>query len=667
MATRTDTVSTSLHGANTVVIIVVAGTIASFALAAIQILEPAPGGGAFLGVVCSTLALTALLALWGPALAQSRGRLQSDRARHALRELPARKLRRAELDSPFGWVTSTKLSVGDVVLVKETESIPSDGDVVNGVALVDESAVTGESAPVIRESGGDRASVIGGTRVLSDWLMVRITAARNQSFLDRIAHAAKGVSRRMTRSESTLVARLTLLSLVLLGATALVFSRRMDALAPIAGEAGSVLAFVALLLAMVPSVSGTLIAPIAVGGMKELAGLNVLALSGAAVEAAGEVDVVVLDKTGTITRGSREVSGLEPASGVSEADLAEAAQLASLADGTPEGRSVVLFAKRRFGLRGRSLKELQGELVPFDAATRMSGIDMPGRRIRKGAAEAIRRYVEESGGTLPTALAARVDLCASSGGTPLLVTENARILGLIELRDALKPGLRDRLAELRGLGIRTFLSTGDGASTAASVTGEAGIDGFLAEATAEAKLGLIRREQADGHRVAMVGDGTNDAPALAQADLAVAMGTGSRLAREAANMVDLDSDPTKLAAIIGVGRRVASRRRELLGLALGADIGKVLVLGSGIAALVFPGRSFPNPLALGSAPGAILAGLLFNAFAAAAVLALARFDRRARRPLLRRDSRPWVAAAIGLASPWVAIKLADLLLEWALR
>ena len=661
MTMRTDPLPSRPLAGNTVVLLVIVGTLTSLALAAIQLFEPVSAGSAFIGVASSTLVLTVLLALWGPALVRSRGRLQSDRARRTLRETPARKLRRAELDSPFGWVASADLSVGDVVLAKATESIPRDGEVIGGVALVDESAVTGESAPVIRESGGDRASVIGGTRVLSDWLMIRITAKRKEGFLHRVTR------RRMTRAESALATGLALFALLLVAATGVVFARRMDALAPAAGGVSALAALVALLLAMVPCASATLIAPIAVRGIRELARLNVLALSGKAVEAAGEIDVVVLDKTGTITQGNREVSGFEPAAGVSEQAFAEAAQLASLADGTPEGRSAVVYAKRRFGLRGRSLMELGGELIPFDPTTRMSGIDLPGRRIRKGAAESIRRYVEESGGSLPPDVAARIDSCASSGGTPLLVTEDARILGLIQLRDALKPGVRDRFAELRGLGIRTLMTTGDGAATAASVAAEAGLDGFLAEATAEAKLGLIRREQAQGHKVAMVGDGTNDAPALAQADLAVAMGTGSRLAREAGNMVDLDSDPTKLAAIIGVGRRMLSRRRELLSLALAADAAKALVLGSGVAALVFPGLGMLNPLALSSPPAAILAGLLFNALAVAVLLALAQRDGGSAPRLRRRGSLPWPAALTGFAAPWAAIKLLDLLLSWALR
>lgn len=661
MTTRTDHLPSRQLAGNTVLLLVIVGTFASLALAAIQLFEPTSAGATFTGVASSTLVLTALLALWGPTLVRSRGRLQSDRARRAVREIPARKLRRPELDSPFGWVASADLAVGDVVLAQATEIIPRDGEVVGGIALVDESAVTGESAPVIRESGGDRASVIGGTRVLSDWLMIRVTAGKREGFLHRVTR------RRMTRTESALAARLALVALPVVAVTAVVFARHMDALAPATEGLGALSAYVALLLAVIPCASATLIAPLTVRGIEELARLNVLALSGRAVEVAGEVDVVVLDKTGTITRGNREVAAFEPASGVSGGAFAEAARLASLADGTPEGRSVVVFAKRRFGLRGRSLTELGGRLVPFDSATRMSGIDLPGRRIRKGAAESIRRYVEASGGTLSRDIANRIDSCASSGGTPLLVAENARVLGLIELRDALKPGLKDRFAELRGLGIRTLMTTGDGPATAASVAAEAGIDGFLAEATAEAKLDLIRSEQAQGNKVAMIGDGTNDAPALAQADLAVAMGTGSRLAREAANMVDLDSDPTKLAAIVGVGRRMLSRRRGLLNLAFAADAAKVVVIGSGLVALVFPGLGAPNPLHLSSAPSIILAGLLFNAVAVAALLALAQIEEGAARALRKRDALQWVAALTGFAAPWAALKLLDLLVSWALR
>jgi potassium-transporting ATPase ATP-binding subunit len=662
MSSRGDPAYSPLSVSNPVGLLVVVGALTSLALAVIQLLEPRSAQGTFVGVACAALLLTASLALWGPALVRSRGRSRSAAARRAPRELPARKLRYPELDSPFRWAISTELEVGDVILARATESIPRDGEVVKGVALVDESAVTGESAPVIRESGGERSSVIGGTRVLSDWLMVRITAGKGEGFLDRVALASRDVSRRMTRAGSSLAAGLAVLAVFLVSTTAVVFSRRMDALAAATGGITAASAFVALLVAVIPSTSATLIAPIAVRGMGELARLNVLALSGRAVEAAGEVDVLVLDKTGTITLGSREVAAFDPAAGITEEAFAEAAQLASLADGTPEGRSVVVFAKRRYGLRGRSLTELRGELVPFSAMSRMSGIDLPGRRLRKGAAEAIRRYVEESGGSLPPDVASRVDAVASSGGTPLLVAEDTRILGLIHLHDALKPGVRDRFAELRGLGIRTVMTTGDGALTAASVTAEAGLDDFLADATAEAKLGLIRREQAAGHKVAMIGDGTNDAPALAQADLAVAMGTGSRLAREAGNMVDLDSDPTKLVEIVKIGRRMLSRRRELLSMSLAADVGKVLVLGSGVASLVFPGLGALNLLALKSAPTAILSGLLWNAFAAAVLLALVGLPGGAPSHRRRRVLRPWTAAIMGFAAPWVAIKLLDLLL-----
>jgi K+-transporting ATPase ATPase B chain len=548
---------------------------------------------------------------------------------------------------------------GDIVLVNVNEMIPADGEVIEGIASVDESAITGESAPVIRESGGDRSAVTGGTRVLSDHLVVRITARPGESFLDRMIALIEGAVRQKTPNEIAL-------TVVLAGLT-LVFLMVCVTLYPIAlyfDVTIDVPTLVALLVCLIPTTIGALLAAIGIAGMARLSQANVMAMSGRAVEAAGDVDVLLLDKTGTITLGNRQASQFRPAPGVDEKELADAAQLASLSDETPEGRSIVVLAKEKFNIRARELETTHAEFVPFTARTRMSGINLNGRQIRKGAAESVRRFVEEQGGSFPQQVTVDVDAIARQGGTPLVVAENNHVLGTVYLKDIVKGGIKERFAELRRMGIKTVMITGDNPQTATAIAAEAGVDDFLAEATPEAKLTLIRQHQKDGHLVAMTGDGTNDAPALAQADVAVAMNTGTQAAKEAGNMVDLDSNPTKLIDVVTVGKQMLMTRGALTTFSVANDVAKYFAIIPAIFMIAMPGLAALNIMRLATPQSAILSAVIFNAIIIPCLIPLAirgvRYRPVGADALLRRNLL--IYGLGGLIVPFIGIKLIDMML-----
>jgi K+-transporting ATPase ATPase B chain len=559
----------------------------------------------------------------------------------------------------------TALRVGDVVLIEAGDLVPCDGEVIQGAASVDESAITGESAPVIREAGGDFSSVTGGTRVLSDWLVVRCTVNPGDSFLDRMIAMVEGARRRRTPNEVALTLLLVSLTLVFLMATATLLPFSIFAVQT--GGQGSpvtVTALVALLVCLIPTTIGGLLSAIGVAGMSRMLGANVIATSGRAVEAAGDVDVLLLDKTGTITLGNRQAAAFLPAPGVSEQALADAAQLASLADETPEGRSIVVLAKQKFALRERQLLSHDASFVPFTAQTRMSGVNWAGRQIRKGAADAVRRHVESLGGRYAEDVAKQVEDVARRGSTPLVVADGAQVLGVVELKDIVKGGMRERFAELRRMGIRTVMITGDNRLTAAAIAAEAGVDDVLAEATPEAKLALIRRYQAEGRMVAMTGDGTNDAPALAQADVAVAMNSGTQAAKEAGNMVDLDSNPTKLIEVVEIGKQMLMTRGALTTFSLSNDVAKYFAILPAAFATTYPQLSALDLMHLNSAQSAILSAVMFNALIIVALIPLAlrgvRYRPLGTAALLRRNGL--IYGLGGLLLPFAGIKLIDIAL-----
>jgi potassium-transporting ATPase ATP-binding subunit len=607
---------------------------------------------------------TVLFANFAEAMAEGRGRAQAESLRKARQDVQARRLDQAIRDDAHQvLVPASSLRKGDVVLVKAGEYIPADGEVIDGVASVDESAITGESAPVIRESGGDRSAVTGGTRVLSDSLVVRVGVDPGQTFLDRMIALVEGANRQKTPNEIALDILLAFLTLVFLLATTTLWAFSVHGAAS-EGQGAPVplTVLVALLVCLIPTTIGGLLSAIGISGMDRMIQANVIATSGRAVEAAGDVDVLLLDKTGTITLGNRQATAFLPAPGVTERDLAEAAQLASLADETPEGRSVVVLAKERFGIRGREMAEAR--FVPFSAHTRMSGVDMGDRLIRKGALDAVEAFVRQQGGEIPAELRARALEVASAGGTPLVVAEGGNARGVIHLKDIVKGGIRERFAELRRMGIRTIMVTGDNPLTAAAIAAEAGVDGFLAEATPEDKLTEIRRYQAEGHLVAMTGDGTNDAPALAAADVAVAMNAGTQAAREAGNMVDLDSNPTKLLDIVQIGKQVLMTRGALTTFSIANDVAKYFVILPAAFVTTYPELHALDLLHLHSPQSAILAAVIFNALVIVALIPVA-LRGVAYRPLpaaslLRRNLL--VYGLGGVLAPFPFIKLLDLLL-----
>jgi K+-transporting ATPase ATPase B chain len=591
-------------------------------------------------------------------MAEGRGKAQAETLRKARAETQARKLRP---DGKTELLPSSKLRSGDVVLVAAGEFVPGDGEVIEGVASVDESAITGESAPVIRESGGDRSAVTGGTRVLSDEIKVRITSNPGETFLDRMIGLVEGASRQKTPNEIALN--------ILLAGLTIIFLLAVVTLQPFAIYSGSpqtVFALVSLLVCLIPTTIGGLLSAIGIAGMDRLIQRNVIAMSGRAVEAAGDVDVLLLDKTGTITLGNREATAFYACPSITEAELASAAQLASFADETPEGRSIVVLAKEKYGLRGRELAPHNPLFIPFSAQTRMSGVDMDGKEIRKGAPEAIARYVAEKGQIVPEEMQQHIERIAKSGGTPLLVAQNFRVMGAIELTDIVKGGIRERFDHLRAMGIRTMMITGDNPLTAAAIARQAGVDDFLAEAKPEDKMALIRNEQAKGKLVAMTGDGTNDAPALAQADVGVAMNTGTQAAKEAGNMVDLDSNPTKLIEIVEIGKQLLITRGSLTTFSVANDVAKYFAIIPAMFAGTFPLLNTLNIMKLRTADSAILSAVIFNALIIIALIPLAlrgvKYRPLGAAALLRRNL--FIYGLGGVIAPFAGIKLIDILLSW---
>jgi K+-transporting ATPase ATPase B chain len=645
-------------------------------LTTVVLLRDLVTGGESLGFtfqIVLWLWFTVLFATFAEAVAEGRGKAQADALRRTRTETQA-KLLSAANSKDYTLVPGTGLKVGDIVLVEAGDIIPSDGEVIEGVASVNEAAITGESAPVIREAGGDRSAVTGGTQVLSDWIRVRVTAAPGSTFLDRMIRLVEGAERQKTPTEIALTILLAGLSIIFVFATATIPSY-----VAYAGGATSVIILAALFVTLIPTTIGGLLSAIGIAGMDRLVRFNVLAMSGRAVEAAGDVDTLLLDKTGTVTLGNRQASEFKPVRGVSEQELADAAQLASLADETPEGRSIVVLAKEKYAIRGRDMAELNARFVRFSAQTRMSGVDFDGTSVRKGAVEAILTHLDVSavpaGRTSPVRavqpaatteagreLRAISDEIAKSGGTPLAVERDGRLLGVIHLKDIVKGGIRERFAELRRMGIRTIMVTGDNPTTAAAIAAEAGVDDFLAQATPEDKLRLIREEQAKGKLVAMCGDGTNDAPALAQADVGVAMNTGTQAAREAGNMVDLDSNPTKLIEVVEIGKQLLMTRGALTTFSIANDVAKYFAIIPAMFLAFYPQLNALNIMNLKSAQSAILSAIVFNALVIIALIPLAlkgvAFRPIGAGPLLRRNLL--VYGLGGIVIPFIGIKAIDM-------
>jgi K+-transporting ATPase ATPase B chain len=623
----------------------------------------APAG--FIFAVSLWLWLTVLFANFAEAMAEGRGKAQADTLRRARRDVMAKKLARPQYGAEYATISATTLRQGDVVLVEAGNFLPSDGEVIEGIASVDESAITGESAPVIRESGGDRSAVTGGTRVLSDWLVVRITTNPGETFLDRMIAMVEGAQRQKTPNEIALNILLAALTIIFLLATVTLLPFSLYSVnAAGQGAPVTVTVLVALLVCLIPTTIGGLLSAIGIAGMDRLIQANVIAMSGRAVEAAGDVDVLLLDKTGTITLGNRQATAFLPAEGVRIEALADAAQLASLADETPEGRSIVVLAKEQYGLRERDIHALGATFVPFTAQTRMSGVNFDGRQIRKGAAEAIETYVRQMGTRFSPAVRTTVETIAKEGGTPLVVADGAQVLGVIQLKDVVKGGIKERFVELRRMGIKTVMITGDNPLTATAIAAEAGVDDFLAEATPEAKLKLIREYQAGGRLVAMAGDGTNDAPALAQADVAVAMNSGTQAAKEAGNMVDLDSNPTKLIEVVEIGKQLLITRGALTTFSIANDIAKYFAIIPAAFATTYPVLNTLNIMGLATPQSAILSAVIFNALIIMCLIPLAlrgvRYRAVGAATLLRRNLL--IYGLGGIIVPFIGIKLIDMIL-----
>jgi potassium-transporting ATPase ATP-binding subunit len=620
------------------------------------------GEAVFTAQISIWLWFTVVFANFSEAVAEGRGKAQAATLRKMRSDTVAKVLVQPDTDSRnFEPVRASDLKAGQVVLVETGDLIPGDGEIIEGVATVNESAITGESAPVIRESGGDRSAVTGGTTVLSDWIKVRITATPGSSFLDRMIALVEGAQRQKTPNEIALNILLAGMTLIFLFAVVTIPSY-----AKYAGGAISGVVLIALFVTLIPTTIGALLSAIGIAGMDRLVRFNVMAMSGRAVEAAGDVDTLLLDKTGTITLGNRQATEFIPLPGVSDRDLADAAQLASLSDDTPEGRSVVVLAKEKYGMRGRDMAPLHATFVPFTAQTRMSGVDLAGSSIRKGAVDSIVDYVARKiGAPTPRELAAIAERIAKSGGTPLAVAKDGRLLGVIHLKDIVKGGIRERFAELRRMGMRTVMITGDNPMTAAAIAAEAGVDDFLAQATPEAKLKLIREEQAKGKLVAMCGDGTNDAPALAQADVGVAMHTGTQAAREAGNMVDLDSDPTKLIEIVGIGKQLLMTRGALTTFSIANDVAKYFAIIPAMFAAFYPQLGIVNVMGLSTPRSAILSAIIFNALIIIALIPLAlkgvTYRPVGAASILRRNLL--VYGIGGIIIPFIGIKAVDLVVS----
>uniref|UniRef100_UPI00359C2809 potassium-transporting ATPase subunit KdpB n=2 Tax=Collinsella aerofaciens TaxID=74426 RepID=UPI00359C2809 len=611
--------------------------------------------------------LTDLFSNFAEALAEGRGKAQADSLRAAKKDVEAHRIESVEDKEHFTVVPGTELTRGDLVVVRAGEQIPGDGDVIEGAASVDESAITGESAPVVREAGGDRSAVTGGTTVLSDWIVVKVSSEPGQSFLDKMIAMVEGAARKKTPNEIALEIFLVALSIVFILVTLALycyscFSSGLNGMA----NPTSVTTLVALLVCLAPTTIGALLSAIGIAGMSRLNEANVLAMSGRAIEAAGDVDILMLDKTGTITLGNRQASEFIPVDGVDPADLADAAQLSSLADETPEGRSIVVLAKEQFGLRGRTLEDKGMEFIPFTAATRMSGVNYEGNEIRKGAADSVRAYVEAAGGVFSRECDEVVERIAKAGGTPLVVAKNRRVLGVVYLKDIIKSGVKEKFADLRKMGIKTIMVTGDNPLTAAAIAAEAGVDDFLAEATPEGKLEKIREFQREGHLVAMTGDGTNDAPALAQADVAVAMNTGTQAAKEAGNMVDLDSSPTKLIDIVRIGKQLLMTRGSLTTFSVANDVAKYFAIIPALFSPIYPGLGALNILGLAGPLSAVLSAIIYNALVIVALIPAALKGVKYREvpsgQLLTHNLLVWGLG--GIVAPFVFIKLIDMLLAF---
>ena len=611
--------------------------------------------------------LTDLFSNFAEALAEGRGKAQADSLRAAKKDVEAHRIESVEDKEHFTVVPGTELTRGDLVIVRAGEQIPGDGDVIEGAASVDESAITGESAPVVREAGGDRSAVTGGTTVLSDWIVVKVSSEPGQSFLDKMIAMVEGAARKKTPNEIALEIFLVALSIVFILVTLALycyscFSAGLNGMV----NPTSVTTLVALLVCLAPTTIGALLSAIGIAGMSRLNEANVLAMSGRAIEAAGDVDILMLDKTGTITLGNRQASEFIPVDGVDPADLADAAQLSSLADETPEGRSIVVLAKEQFGLRGRTLEDKGMEFIPFTAATRMSGVNYEGNEIRKGAADSVRAYVEAAGGVFSRECDEVVERIAKAGGTPLVVTKNRRVLGVVYLKDIIKSGVKEKFADLRKMGIKTIMVTGDNPLTAAAIAAEAGVDDFLAEATPEGKLEKIREFQREGHLVAMTGDGTNDAPALAQADVAVAMNTGTQAAKEAGNMVDLDSSPTKLIDIVRIGKQLLMTRGSLTTFSVANDVAKYFAIIPALFSPIYPGLGALNILGLAGPLSAVLSAIIYNALVIVALIPAALKGVKYREvpsgQLLTHNLLVWGLG--GIVAPFVFIKLIDMLLSF---
>lgn len=611
--------------------------------------------------------LTDLFSNFAEALAEGRGKAQADSLRAAKKDVEAHRIESVEDKEHFTVVPGTELTRGDLVIVRAGEQIPGDGDVIEGAASVDESAITGESAPVVREAGGDRSAVTGGTTVLSDWIIVKISSEPGQSFLDKMIAMVEGAARKKTPNEIGLEIFLVALSIVFILVTLALYCYSCfsvglnDMVNPTA-----VTTLVALLVCLAPTTIGALLSAIGIAGMSRLNEANVLAMSGRAIEAAGDVDILMLDKTGTITLGNRQAAEFIPVDGVNPAELADAAQLSSLADETPEGRSIVVLAKEQFGLRGRTLEDKGMEFIPFTAATRMSGVNYEGNEIRKGAADSVRTYVEAAGGVFSQECDEVVERIAKAGGTPLVVTKNCRVLGVVYLKDIIKSGVKEKFADLRRMGIKTIMVTGDNPLTAAAIAAEAGVDDFLAEATPEGKLEKIREFQREGHLVAMTGDGTNDAPALAQADVAVAMNTGTQAAKEAGNMVDLDSSPTKLIEVVRIGKQLLMTRGSLTTFSVANDVAKYFAIIPALFSPIYPGLGALNILGLASPLSAVLSAIIYNALVIVALIPAALKGVKYREvpsgQLLTHNLLVWGLG--GIVAPFVFIKLIDMLLAF---
>lgn len=611
--------------------------------------------------------LTDLFSNFAEALAEGRGKAQADSLRAAKKDVEAHRIESVKDKEHFTVVPGTELTRGDLVIVRAGEQIPGDGDVIEGAASVDESAITGESAPVVREAGGDRSAVTGGTTVLSDWIIVKISSEPGQSFLDKMIAMVEGAARKKTPNEIALEIFLVALSIVFILVTLALYCyscfsvglNDMD-------NPTAVTTLVALLVCLAPTTIGALLSAIGIAGMSRLNEANVLAMSGRAIEAAGDVDILMLDKTGTITLGNRQAAEFIPVDGVDPAELADAAQLSSLADETPEGRSIVVLAKEQFGLRGRTLEDKGMEFIPFTAATRMSGVNYEGNEIRKGAADSVRTYVEAAGGVFSKECDEAVERIAKAGGTPLVVTKNCRVLGVVYLKDIIKSGVKEKFADLRKMGIKTIMVTGDNPLTAAAIAAEAGVDDFLHEATPEGKLEKIREFQREGHLVAMTGDGTNDAPALAQADVAVAMNTGTQAAKEAGNMVDLDSSPTKLIEVVRIGKQLLMTRGSLTTFSVANDMAKYFAIIPALFSPIYPGLDALNILGLASPLSAVLSAIIYNALVIVALIPAALKGVKYREvpsgQLLTHNLLVWGLG--GIVAPFVFIKLIDMLLAF---